>query len=73
MDTLPEKDQIVLRELLQKYDRLILEIEEEGLNPDNAKLLYDVYDAMSKLLGDAWSKMPEVNSTALGREQGKKG
>lgn len=60
MNSLPEKDQIVLRELLQEYDRLILEIEEEGLNPDNAKLLYDVYDAMSKLLGDAWSKMPEM-------------
>ncbi len=62
MDSLPLKDQKELRELLTLYDNLTQEIEKEGLNPNNAKLLYDVYDAMSKLLGDDWSKMPEVNN-----------
>lgn len=62
MDSLPLKDQKDLRELLVEYDNLILEIEKEGLDPNNAKLLYDIYDAMTKLLGDAWSKMPEVNN-----------
>ena len=46
MDSLPLKDQKDLRELLVEYDNLILEIEKEGLDPNNAKLLYDVYDVM---------------------------
>ena len=62
MDSLPLKDQKDLRELLTLYDNLTQEIEKDGLNPNNGKLLYDAYDAMSKLLGDAWSKMPEVNN-----------
>ena len=62
MDSLPLKDQKDLRELLALYDNLTQEIEKEGLNPDNAKLLSDVYDAMSKLLGDVWNGMPEVNN-----------
>lgn len=62
MDSLPLKDQKDLRKLLALYDNLTQEIEKEGLNPDNGKLLYDVYDAMSKLLGDALRGMLEVNN-----------
>jgi hypothetical protein len=62
MDSLPLKDQKDLRELLALYDSLNLEIQRDGLNKDNAQRLYDVYDAMSNLLGDEWKKMPQVNN-----------
>ena len=60
MDSLPLKDQKDLRELLALYDSL--NQERDGLNKDNGQRLYDVYDAMSKLLGNVYCKIPQVNN-----------
>ena len=60
MDSLPLKDQKNLGQLLALYDSL--NQERDGLNKDNAQRLYDVYDAMSKLLGNVYGKMPQVNN-----------
>ena len=62
MDQLSPQHQLELRGLLSLYDNLIEEIEKDGLNKDNGQRLYDVYDAMSKVLGEAWKEIPEVNN-----------
>ena len=61
MDSLTLKDQKDLGEPLELNDRLNLEIERDGLNKDNPQRLYDVYDAVSKLLVDTLKKLPQVN------------
>ena len=60
--SLPLQDQKDLWEFLAIYDSLIEEIERDGLNKDNGKRLYDVFGAMSKLLGDTYGKMHQVNN-----------
>lgn len=50
MDSLPLEDQLQLHELLALYNSLTKEIETDGLKKYNAQKLYDVYNAMSKLL-----------------------
>ncbi len=62
MDSLSPEHQKELRELLALYDNLIEEIEREGLDQDNGKRLYDVYDAMTKLLGESYGDLPQVNN-----------
>jgi len=41
---------------------IIEEIDREGIDKEKAQRLYNIYDAMSKLLGEAWRGMPEVNN-----------
>ncbi len=62
MDSLSLEHQKELRELLALYDNLIEEIERDGLDKDNGKRLHDVYDTMTKLLGESYGDLPQVNN-----------
>lgn len=55
MDELSPRDQKKLKDLLQRYDQLIEELEENSsdIAPENATKLYDLYDAMNKILKSA--------------------
>lgn len=52
MDELSRKDQKKLHDLLEQYDQLIEQMDQNTseIDPENAKKLYDIYDAMSDIL-----------------------
>jgi hypothetical protein len=55
MDELSPKDQNKLHDLLQQYDQLIEQMGQNSseIDPESAEKLYDLYDAMSKILKSA--------------------
>ena len=62
MDSLSLQHQLELRELLAFYDNIMEEIDEVGMDKEKAQRLYNIYDAMSKVLGEAWKEIPELNN-----------
>lgn len=61
MDSLSHKHPMELRELVALYESIMEEIDRDGIDKEKAQRLYNICDAMSKVLGEASKQIPELN------------